>query len=75
MEIKTHTAGQNQISEIVSDDIIIKTIDDTLDIIGNADSEFIVLHDYNFEKDFFDLSTKKLGDILQKFTTYRIRCR
>lgn len=44
-----------------------------LDIIGEVwfgtvESEYIVLHEHNFEQDIFDLSTKKLGDILQKFT-------
>lgn len=73
MDIHTITAGNNQISEFISKEILINNIDDALDIIGNAPSEHIILHEYNFEKDLFDLSTRKLGEILQKFTNYRIK--
>ena len=78
MNIKTITIGKNQVSEIESQDVIIRNTQDVLDIIGEIQygdvvSEHIILHDYNFEKDFFDLSTRKLGDILQKFTNYRVK--
>ncbi len=62
-----------QISEIVSNDILIRNTDDAIDIMANAPSDFIVLREHNFEKDFFDLSTKKLGDVLQKFSNYHVR--
>ena len=70
MKIKFISAGNRQISEIVSKEVLIKNVQDALDLIGDADSDYIILHDYNFEKDFFDLSTGKLGEVLQKFTTY-----
>lgn len=73
MNIKIVIIGKNKISEIVSKEIIIKNEQDALDIMVNSDSQFIILHDYNFEKDFFDLSTRKLGEILQKFTTYFVK--
>lgn len=73
MNIQTVIAGNNHISEIISKDVLIKNTQDALDIIGNAPSEYIVLYEHNFEKDFFDLNTRKLGEVLQKFTNYRIK--
>jgi len=73
MEFKTIAIGQHQIAEIVSKDVLIRNEQDALDIIGNAPSEYIVLYEHNFENDFFDLRTRKLGDVLQKFTNYRIK--
>ena len=70
MKIKSILAGSRQISEIVSNKILIKNVEDALGIIGNAGTDYMILYDYNFEPDFFDLSTRKLGEILQKFTTY-----
>lgn len=74
MEIKTISAGNRDISEIISKDVLIKNTQDALDVIGEAAMpEYMILHEYNFEKDFFDLSTRKLGDVLQKFTNYQIK--
>mgnify|MGYP001611244254 CR=1 FL=1 len=73
MDIKKIIVGESELSEIISKEILIKNIDDALEIIGNAPSEYLIFSEHNFEKDFFDLSTRKLGNILQKFTTYRIK--
>jgi hypothetical protein len=73
MKIKKILAGNREITEIISKDLILKNTQDALDLIGNIESEYIILYEYNFENDFFDLSTKKLGDILQKFTNYRVK--
>jgi hypothetical protein len=72
MQIKTSYAGTNQISEIISDQILITKADDVLDIMSNAHSPYIVLHKHNLAEDFFDLSTRKLGEVLQKLATYRV---
>lgn len=56
----------------ISDSIIIRSEQDALDLMGETSTDAIILHDYNFDKDFFDLSTRKLGDVLQKFTNYRV---
>lgn len=73
MDFKTIDVGQRQITEIISPDILLSNDQDALDIIGSAPSEFLVLHEHNFEAGFFDLSTRKLGGVLQKFTNYRIK--
>lgn len=76
MEIKTHTINTTEIAEIVSDDTIIKTIEDGLDLLGNLyyqGFDKIIVYEKNITADFFDLKTKIAGEILQKFSTYRVR--
>lgn len=73
MKTNTFTINNIKIIEIISDEILIRTTQDALDIMANNDSDHLVLHEHNFEKDFFDLSTQKLGEILQKFTNYQIK--
>lgn len=50
-----------------------KLPDDVLDIIGNAPTMYVVLYEENFTKDYFDLSTRKLGEVLQKLTNHRVK--
>lgn len=59
--------------EVVSKDIFIKNPQDALDLMAETSADALVLYTHNFEDDFFDLSTKKLGEILQKFTNYRVK--
>ncbi len=65
--------GSKKAMYIKYDDVLVKNEQDILDIIGNLDTDRLVLHDYNFERDFFDLSTRKLGEVLQKLTNYHFR--
>jgi hypothetical protein len=73
MMTRTLTTGAMTIVEIVADDVLIHDTRDALDLIGDAPSDHIILHDHNFSADFFDLSTRKLGDILLKFGNYQIK--
>jgi uncharacterized membrane protein len=73
MTTKNIVVNDGQATYFISDAILISSEQDALDIMGEAELGGIILHDYNFEKDFFDLSTRKLGDVLQKFTNYRMR--
>lgn len=65
--------GDKKIIEIITDEIIIRNPQDALDIMANIPSDHIILHQHNFEKDFFDLQNGKLGEILQKFTNYFVK--
>jgi hypothetical protein len=62
-----------KIIEIISDQIILKNGDDAIDIMGNVNTDHIVVNDYNLDPDFFDLSSQIAGEILQKFTNYNIK--
>lgn len=76
MEIKIHTIKDFKIAEIISDTIIINSIEDGVDLMGNIyyqDTDKIILHEKNITPDFFDLKTGIAGEILQKFSTYSIR--
>lgn len=64
------------VAEISSEGIVISTTSDALDILGNAyygGFEKIILHEKNITPEFFDLKTKLAGDILQKFSNYRMK--
>jgi hypothetical protein len=76
MQLKSHTINTIQIAEIVSDKIIIKSAQDGLDLLGDIyyqGFDSIIIYEKNIIPDFFDLKTKIAGDILQKFSNYRIR--
>lgn len=76
MDIKTHTIANVNIAEVFSDDIIIHTTADGLDLLGNLyyqGFDRIIIHEKNITSDFFDLKTGIAGEILQKFSTYRVR--
>lgn len=62
-----------QATYFISDQVLIRSEQDALNLMGEANTDAIILHDYNFEKEFFDLSTKTLGNVLQKFANYRVR--
>lgn len=59
--------------EFISDRIILSSEEDALNIMANSGSDHIILHEENIQPEFFDLSTKLAGDVLQKFTNYRIK--
>lgn len=76
MKIETYQLNDQKIAEVVSSDMVIKTIDDGADLLGNLyyqDYDKIIVHEENITPDFFDLSTGIAGEILQKFSNYRVR--
>jgi len=76
MKIEIHEINGLKIAEVISENIIIKTTEDGLDLMGNQYyQEFnkIIIHEKNITPDFFDLKNGIAGEILQKFSTYRIQ--
>ncbi len=76
MKIEAHTLNNTEIAEIISDNQIIKTTDDGLDLLGNLyyqGFDKIIIYEKNITPEFFDLKTGIAGEILQKFSTYRVR--
>jgi Domain of unknown function (DUF4180) len=76
MEIKTHQIKNEHISEVISDKIIIATIEDGLDLLGNLyyqGVDKIIIYEKNIIPEFFNLSTGFAGELLQKFSNYRVR--
>ena len=75
MKIETHTVHQTKIAEVISDDVLVKTAEDGLDLLGTLYYEGfdkIILHEKNITPDFFDLKNGIAGEILQKFSNYRV---
>ena len=76
MKIEVHHINDTNIAEVTSDQTIINTIEDGLDLMGNIyyqGFDKIMLHEKNITQDFFDLKNGMAGEILQKFSTYRVR--
>lgn len=76
MKIQPHKIDDTEIAEIISDRIIIQNTEDALDLMGNVYYQGygkIIIYQKNITTDFFDLKNKMAGEILQKFSTYRIR--
>jgi len=76
MKIKTHNINDTLIAEVISDVPVINKTEDGLDLLGNLyfqGFDRIVIYEKNITPDFFDLKNGIAGEILQKFSTYRVR--
>ncbi|MBO9616255.1 MAG: DUF4180 domain-containing protein [Dyadobacter sp.] len=76
MNIQVHQHNETAIAEVTSDQILIQTPDDGLQLMVDLYYQGygeMILHEQNITPDFFDLKTGIAGEILQKFTTYRVR--
>jgi hypothetical protein len=65
-----------KIAELMADGILINETQDALDIMAECnyqDAGNILLYKHNLNPDFFDLKTGIAGEILQKFSNYRVR--
>ncbi|KMQ64859.1 alpha/beta hydrolase [Chryseobacterium angstadtii] len=75
MTIQSHEINTIKIAEIISDTIIIQSAQDGLDLMGDIyyqGFDKVILYEKNMTPEFFDLKTKMMGEILQKFSNYRI---
>lgn len=75
MNITSHLIHKKQIAEITSEQIIITTSEDGLDLLGSMYYQAfdgVILYEKNLSPDFFDLKTGMAGELLQKFTNYRV---
>ncbi|MES2588331.1 MAG: DUF4180 domain-containing protein [Bacteroidota bacterium] len=76
MKIETHILNGIRIAEVISDTIVISSAEDGLNLLGDLyyqDFDKIILYEKNITADFFDLKTGIAGEILQKFSNYRVR--
>lgn len=79
MKEKTIISHQNDgliFLEIRSEEQFINNVQDVLDLFGELYGQYydgIIIYERNITPDFFDLQTKLAGEILQKFSNYRIR--
>ncbi len=76
MKIKTHEINNIKIAEISSEKNIINNTEDGLDLLGNIcyqGFDKVIIHQENIIPDFFELKNRMAGEILQKFSTYRVQ--
>ena len=77
MELKyIQSTGNITIAELTDENFVISQAQDILDIFGNLmfeDCDRLIIHERNLHADFFDLKTRLAGDILQKFSNYRVK--
>ena len=76
LKFAMHKDNSESIAEIISDDIVIKDAQDGLDLLGNLyyqGIDRIIISEKNIGSGFFDLSTGIAGEILQKFSNYRVK--
>lgn len=77
MELKyIRPENKRVIAELTDDNFLISRSQDVLDIFGHliaVDCDRIMIHEGNLHADFFDLKKGLAGEILQKFSNYRIK--
>lgn len=76
MELRLHYKNREHIAEVISDTVVIHSLQDALDIMGNCfgnGASSVILHESHLSSEFFDLKTRLAGEILQKFSTYSMR--
>jgi hypothetical protein len=76
MNIILHETSAGKIAEIISDEITIKDTDDALDLMAESrylDAGKMIVYENQVSPEFFDLKTRLAGDILQKFSNYRMQ--
>ncbi|RFZ95535.1 DUF4180 domain-containing protein [Mucilaginibacter conchicola] len=76
MNIISHTINNKEIAEVSAERILIQSIEDALDLIGNIyyqGFDAMIVYEKNLTPDFFELKNKLAGEVLQKFTNYRMR--
>jgi hypothetical protein len=75
--IKYHkTTNNNLIAELSDKKFIIAEVQDILDLFGNLgtiDCNNIMIRESNLHDNFFNLNTRLAGEILQKFSNYKMR--
>ena len=76
MKLLIHTIEGIPIAELQSDRVEINSVEDSLDLMGNSDyqgARKIIVKKEHLCSDFFDLKTGIAGEILQKFSNYRMQ--
>lgn len=71
-----HTPSQQAIAEVIKGSITIESASDILDILGNVSfsgSSAVIIYSDSFSSEFYDLRSGVAGEILQKFSNYRMK--
>jgi hypothetical protein len=75
MTIELHYIHGKKVAEIVADGVVLSTVESGIDLLGNMyyqGFDHVIIYAQNITPDFFDLTTKMAGDIVQKFVQYQL---
>ena len=70
------TPSQQAIAEVVKGSLIIESAGDILDILGEVSfsgSSAVIIYSDSFSPEFYELRSGVAGEILQKFSNYRMK--
>ncbi len=76
MEVKIHSANSISVAEVCEYPELLSETSHILDIMANAQyngAGSVIINKSQLHPDFFDLKTGLAGEILQKFSNYRMR--
>jgi hypothetical protein len=74
--IQFYEFENKRIAEVTDKNMVITNTDEAVDLMGNIsynDCSRIIIYEENLHPDFFRLSTRLAGDILQKVSNYRMK--
>ena len=76
MIIYHNSTDGRKVAEIIPGDLVVSAPEDILDLMveaGYNGCEKLILHRQSLSDSFFDLKTRIAGEILQKFSNYRMK--
>ena len=76
MELKIHEVGAQKIAEVISQEQILASEQQALDLMAEAayyEARALILQAGQLDPRFYDLSTRLAGDILGKFSLYHMQ--
>ncbi|BFT76109.1 DUF4180 domain-containing protein [Paenibacillus sp. P36] len=77
MKITVDIRNNSRVAIVQSDDILISNVQEALDLMASVqyleECHKILLDKSNISEDFFELKTRLAGEILQKFTNYKVK--
>lgn len=72
----SHAIGKTAVAEVAANDMLLTVPEDANDLLGNAyyqGFDGMIISADKISPRFFDLKTRMAGEILQKFSTFRMR--
>jgi hypothetical protein len=74
--LKILEINNQKIAEVMAEEVVVNDTQDALDMMANADyqgAKRIIMEEKHLNRDFFDLRTGLAGEILQKYSNYRMK--
>lgn len=77
MNLSTLEVGREKVAEVVTEGLVVASVQDALDLLATAHYEqgatCLLLEQNHLPSEFFDLRTGLAGEILQKYTNYGMK--